>query len=534
VNLAGVMLVAGCDRIEALVASDDGAEATNDDPPAKKPTKTDPKENVEPKAKPDKPAELKPLERAKRKLPLPARGMAHLGFNLDNIDGLQAIAGALEIPEWAVATTDDVATMRDDDLGTAWHCPLDPYKACAIGIHLTTAAKVRSIRIFGAAPGKAYDQHARPAKIRMHTENGWMEADLHDGPDYGYVVFGTTVETTTLVIEFLGTHGSKKGGLAIADVEIFGHGGTARGPIELDPSRVVTALDGKPWTKGRDGHTRGASFLEILADDGTTRRLMPGTAIYGRAEDEIVLVESLTSTDCRTHTGMFFLFNKKSRVPVPVGDLGGMGGMVFRSQDGLGFVAGYVDEVEARITGLVLEGDSYKHRRSQRLAEVEGPASLDAWKIERAPSVRGGSPLNRPVDGCTLGTDDTLTTLRNAARGKAEAKPGEWLVCDVGGGAHAFMTDHGPCGKSWEITILDAANKLVGTKTAKRSGARMRVRRWSKDQMLVEVGGEDDVVEMFRVSAAGLVSMGTRSFAATPPQACRDKCDDTLRNNSIP
>jgi hypothetical protein len=271
-----------------------------------------------------------------------------------------------------------------------------------------------------------------------------------------------------------------------------------------------------------------------MGEDGTPRRLMPGTAIYGRAEDEIVLVEALASTDCKTHTGMFYLFNKKSRVPVPIGDMGGMGGMVFRSKDGLGFVAGYVDDVEARVTGIVLEGDSYKHRRSQRLAEVEGPASLDAWKIEREPSLRGGSPLNRPVEGCTLGTDDTLTVLRNAAKGKPEAKPGEWLVCDVGAGARAFVTDHGPCGKSWEITILDASDKLVGTKSAKRAGARMRVRRSAKDQLLVEIGGDDDASEMYRVSGAGLVSMGTRAFAAAAPEACRSRCDDTLVNNSIP
>lgn len=519
--------------MKELVGIGEDEEPTEEDPPPKKPIKKDPKDEAD-KPKPQKPAELKPLERAKRKLPLPARGMAHLGFNLDNLDKLHALAGALEIPEWAVATTDDVATMRDDDLGTGWKCAIDPYKPCAVGIHLTTQAEVRSIRIFGAAPGKDYGEYARPAKVRVHSEGGWMDADLLDGPGYGYIVFGKTIESTTLVIEFLGTHGKTKGGLFIADIEVFGHGGTPRDPIALDPQRVVTVLDGKPWTKGRDGHTRGASFLEVLGEDGTPRRLMPGTAIYGRAEDEIVLVEALESTDCRTHTGMFYLFNKKSRVPVPVGDLGGMGGMVFRSKDGLGFVAGYVDDVEARVTGVVLEGESYKHRRSQRLAEVEGPASLDAWKIEREPSQRGGAPLNKPTDGCTLGTDDTLTVLRNAVKGKPEAKPGEWLVCDVGGGARAFLTDHGPCGKSWEITILDGSDKLVGTKAAKRAGARVRARRLGKEQLLVEVGGDDDAIETFRVSAAGLVSLGTRALAAAPPDACRSKCDDTLLNNSIP
>lgn len=522
----------GCDRLTALIGGDKPPEV--DEKPAEiakdpkaPPTVTKPVPDTDT-------AELTPLIRARRRLSLPARGASHLGFNLDTIDGQKALAGALEIPEWSVPGTGDVRAMRDDDLESAWECQPEAHKPCAIGIHLAKAAEVRAVRFYAAAPGEAYEQHARLAKLRVHSDEGWFDADVLDGPHYAYVVFGRPVKTSTLVLEILATHGRKQGGLHVAELDVFGHGGTARDPLVIDPARIITVVDGKPWSKGHDGQLRGASFLETLNDDGTTRRIMPGTAIYGRAEDDIVLVEALSGSDCRTHQGLFFLLNRKTRVPVPVGELGGMGGQVFRSRDGLGFVAGFVDEVEARVTGVVLEGDSYKHRRSQRLAAVEGPASLDAWGIDRAPLQRGGAPLNRPVEGCALGSDDTLAMLRTAVRGKAEGKPGEWTVCDLADGARVFVSDHGPCGKSWEITILDAANKVVATKAAKRKGALLRTRRSAAKELLVEVGGSDDAVELFRATKTGLVSLGDRAFAAPAPEKCRNRCDDTLVNNSIP
>jgi hypothetical protein len=108
------------------------------------------------------------------------------------------------------------------------------------------------------------------------------------------------------------------------------------------------------------------------------------------------------------------------------------------------------------------------------------------------------------------------------------------MVCDLDGGGLAYLTDHGPCGKSWEITVLDSGRKLVASKSAKRKGARLRIRRWEHAELLVEVGGIDDTVELLRVSKTGFAPLGARSFAAAPPESCRKTCDDTLINNSIP
>ncbi len=535
----GLALCSGCDRLDALLGRDepdpvDDAMA-EDDGEAEPATTT----GAEPITPPKKSTlsdthALPPLERTRRRATFPAKGAGHLGFNLDAIDDVQAQDGAVEIPKWSVPGDGNVSTLRDDDLETGWHCEPTPYEPCAIGFQLTTPAELRAIRLYAAASGKAYETRARPAKVRVHTEQGWFAADLDDGARFAYILFGKPVETRWFAIEVLTYHGRKTGGMFVGELEVYGLGGTARGPLELDPTRMLTVVDGKPWSKGHDGQIRGPSFLEAIGADGRATRMLPGTAIYGRATDEIVLVESLAVTDCRTHSGMYYLLNRRTRTQVPIGDMGSMAGQVFRSKDGLGFVGGWVDEYDARVTGVVLEGDSYKHRRTQRLGDVTGPDFLTASGFELEPEVRGGVASNAALEGCTRGADDTLGVLRRAAGGKAEAKPGEWMVCDLGDGAQAFLTDHGPCGKGWEITVLDRAKKKVASKHAKRKGARVRVRRWSGAELLVEVGGSDDDVEVFRVGGDGVTPLGEVALATVPPSQCRNVCDDELVNNAEP
>lgn len=534
VAVLGLAVLPGCDRINALLENEAPAEGgAGDDgdatPPAKE-AKRPPKPKVDTDAAPS----IATLERSRRRADLPARGVQHLGYNLDTIDGVRAQSGAPEIPTWGVPGDGPIRTLRDDDLETGWTCPHDPYRPCAVGFHLTTRASMRAVRLYAAAPGKAYEQHRRIAEVRVHTDEGWFDAKIDDGAQYVYVVFGKPVETATVVLEVLAYHGRKTGPLFVAELEVYGRDGTPREPLAIDPERIVTEVDGKPWTKSRDGQIHGPAFLEVLQDDGSLRRLLPGTAIYGRADDEILLVESLAATDCQTHTGMFYLLNRTTRVEVPVGDLGSMGGQIFRSKDGRGFVGGFVDELDARVTGVVLEGDSYKNRRTQRLGKVTGPKFLDTWGIDRVPLPRGGAPINGAVENCKLGADDTIGALRRATGGTPEPKPGEWMVCALEGGAQAFLTDHGPCGKSWEITVLDARQKIIASKTAKRKGARLRVRRRGQTELLVELGGIDDATELVRVGKAGIVPLGPRAFAAAPPEPCRKRCDDTLVNNTIP
>jgi hypothetical protein len=529
-----LVVATGCERLEALVEQH---KKEDDDvvlEPDEKIVTDDPAPPVEkPKSTLGKPPEPVPLTRARRRGEFLVRGTTHLGFNLDQVDGLVGVAGALEIPEWSVVGTGSVELMRDDDLETAWACVPEQFRPCAIGFHLAEPGEVHAIRLFAAASGKRYDQRARPAKVRVHTDDGWFDADLDDGAQYTYVVFGKPTKTRNLSIEFLTFHGKAKGGLELAELEVYGRGGIPRAPMVLDPEQMVVALDRAKWSKSHHGQTLGATFLGTLTD-GVIKRVLPGTAIYGRASDPILLVESLASTDCRTHKGMFFLLNRNTRVMVPLGDLGSMGGQIFRFTEGNGFAGGYVDDLDARVTGVVLEDGTYQQRRTQRLAKVTGPAFLDSVGIERTPLVRGGVPSNGEVAGCIRGSDDTLAQLRAATGGKPELVPGVWMVCDLGDGTRAFLTDYGPCGKAWEISVLDGKQKVVARKQAKRKGSRLHVRRRGADQLWVEIGGADDAVELFAVSRSGLKSMPGVALSVSAPAGCRETCDAGLYNNTTP
>lgn len=481
------------------------------------------------------PGALPPLERAKKKLVFPAKGAEHLGFNLQALEGVHALAGAIEIPEWAAPGDGDTRAMRDDDFGDSWSCTPDPQRKCAVGVHLATPAQVKAVRIYGLAPGpKALSEGRRIAKVRLHTDEGWADAELPDEISFGYVLLGKPVTTRSVIVEVLETRGRDKLPIRIADLEVYGIGGTARDPIELDPARTIVRDDGPTWTKGHDGWTHGAAFLELLADDGTTRRVMPGTAIYGHAADRIQLVEMLDWTDCRTHRGTYYMLDRITRVLAPVGDLGGLGGQVYRSRNGLGFASGYVDEGFARLSGIVREGDAYKHRRTQRVSDIAGPQQLVAWEMDSEAAMHGGAAINEPLAGCALGSDDTVAALGKASGAKAIAKPGEWMVCELGGQLRAFVTDHGPCGKSWELTVLDGNDRVVSTRSGKRKGARIRLRRWSDDALLAEIGGDDDAVELVRVDAQAITPLGHVGLAALAPAACRSRCDEPLRNPAKP
>lgn len=542
-GVAGLLTLAasltGCnvvERVKAIIkgdpddtASDDAGEeraelvATIERPPA--PTPPPPPSNEPPP----------PLERAKRKLAFAARGATHLGFNLQGLKGLRALAGALEVPSWAVEGDGETGRMRDDDLRTTWICTLDPYKPCALGMHLGADAQLQGVRVFASAEGKAFDKHPRLAKVRVHTDDGWVDVELPDVRDYAYVVFGKPIATTAVTIEALAYHGPKRGDLPIAEFEIFGIGGSPREPLELDPSKMVVQLDEPTWSKSRDGWTRGASFLERVAEDGSHTRVMPATAVFGHRDDRMQLVEHLDSTDCRSHRGMYLLLDRQTRVMAPLGDLGGLGGLLFRAHDGLGYVSGYVDEESARLSGVVLEEDVLRHRRTQRLSETDGPGVLGDWGMDSEPMPRAGSPSNRPLDDCELGSDESLAAFAAATKAKPKSieKPAEWMICELGSDVRAYLSDHGPCGKAWDVVVLGPQG-VIAKKGTSRAGARLRLQRRHGAELLVEVGGADDAVEMLRVTPKAITSLGDAEFAASAPAACRKRCDDTLRNPTAP
>ncbi|HET6584219.1 MAG TPA: hypothetical protein VFG69_12240 [Nannocystaceae bacterium] len=476
---------------------------------------------------------LAPLARSEKRMAFPARGATHLGYNLAALEKLRALAGAVEIPEWsAAADAGSARALRDDDLATAWTCRATPEAACAAGIHFPEPAKVRAVRLFGAAasePG-AYAKHPRVKKVRVHTDEGWAEATLPDEPTHGYVVFGKDVTTRSLVVEIVGTHDEKAAAeLHFAELEVYGSEGVAREPWDIDPARMIVRVLGEPWVKADRRWRVGETYLALLDEHGESTLFMRGSALYGRAGDRLLLAEVLADTTCTQHRGQFFLIDQATRVIAPIGDLGGIGADVYRARDGLGFAHGEVDEQGARLAGVLFENESYERRRTQRRSPATGPETLDEWKLDANPLPRGGVAINEALEGCTLGGDDTLAVLTKAAAIEPTDKPGEWMVCKLGERAHAYVTDRGPCGSSWEIIVLTDEQRVVARQSGKRRGSRARLRRWSADALLVEIGGDDDKTELWRVDRAGIIGpIGASALAISPPQACRSRCDDRL------
>lgn len=530
VLIAAVALASACDRLPFFGDKDDPVQYADTDP-IEPVVAEPPKHSVLP-AVTD--TDLPRLERARKRLGFMARGATHIGFNLDVLDGLHALAGAVEVPEWAASSEADVRAVRDDDLDTAWTCKPEHERPCAIGIHFPTAAEVKAVRLASAGFGKAYGEHARVTQVRLHTDAGYLDAEVPDVHEFTYVVLGKQVPTRSILVEVTKTTGGRdKNGLAIGDIEVYGLGGTVREPLTIDPVRTVIESDGKPWTRVRDEWVRAPSFLVAIGKDGKRTRLMPATAIYGAVGDRLLLVESFAATSCRRHEGLFYAFDRDTRLLAPLGALGGMGGEVFRQRDGLGFVHGYADDLVAHLSGVVLEGEAFKHRRTGRLSDTEGPQSFGQWNVDATPLARGGVPSNRPPEGCRLASDDALHPLV-AIDAKADvARPGEWMICELGGSKRAFLTDHGPCGASWQITVLDDA-RVVASQGKKRKGARLRIRRIDDQRLWVELGDGSDDVELLEVGGTGISSLGELSLAALPPAACRQRCDDPFSNPTAP
>ena len=466
-------------------------------------------------------------------MPFPARGGTHLGYNLATLEKLRALAAAVEIPEWSASHSNDTRALRDDDIATAWTCRATREAACAIGLHFPEPAKVRAVRLFGAAatePG-SYAAHPRVKKVRIHTDEGWADAVLPDEPTHGYVVFGKEATTRSLVVEVIDTYGDNAddADLHLGEVEAYGSSGVAREPWDIDPARSVVRVLGERWLAADRRQRTGESYLALLDEHGASTLLMRGTALHGRAGDRMLLAEVLDDTTCEHHRGQFYLVDQHTRVIAPIGDLGGIGADVYRSREGLGFAHGSVGEHAAQLAGVLLEGESYERRRTQRRSTSTPAETMAEWKLDAEPLPRGGEAINRPLSGCKLGGDDTIAVLARATGLPAPEKPGEWMVCPLGEHASAFVTDHGPCGASWEIVVIADEQRVVAQKSGKRKGSRARLRRAAADAFLVEIGGDDDDTEVYRIDRAAIVGpIAATALAIAPPDACRKRCDDPL------
>ncbi|MCA9698374.1 MAG: hypothetical protein KC431_12670, partial [Myxococcales bacterium] len=279
---------------------------------------------------------------------------------------------------------------RDDDLDSAWQCAFaeKSERPCVIGLALPEKAKIEVLRLYTAAGPRYrdYTAHPRVAKVRVHTDAGFVEAELADGANHGYVRFDAPIETQSLAIEVLSVHAGKKDSLVhIAEIELYGTDGTPRAPMELDPALAWAAWETDTWS-GEGDYTIRQVFIDYVpsnagladAEIGPKRkRLTRATAVFGRGEDAFLLFERLHGSNCEEHEGSYLLFDRRNRMFYPLADLGGAGAQVFRHQEGRGFAVGWIGDGTFTVKGVVEEAGKLVWKRPPKQAPEDPKALLE-------------------------------------------------------------------------------------------------------------------------------------------------------------
>ena len=262
------------------------------------------------------------ITRAEASASVSAKGAKNMGFNLEKIWHLFALGATAKLPDWGAAGEGEAQLAHDDDLDSAWVCEHGQDKPCVLGLGLPEPAKVEAIRLYtGAGPRfRDYTGHPRVAKVRVHTDTGYVDVSLSDGANHSYVRFSEPVTTQSLAIEVLDVHAGKKDKLIhFAEVEVYGTEGVPRPPMALDPRMAWAGWETTVWGGPEGDHTIRQIFIyqgsaETLGEPESRKRIARATAVYGLAEDDYALFERLNGTDCDSAEGGYVLFDKRSRM----------------------------------------------------------------------------------------------------------------------------------------------------------------------------------------------------------------------------
>jgi hypothetical protein len=261
--------------------------------------------------------------------------------------------------------------------------------------------------------------------------------------------------------------------------------------------------------------------------DGRLRRLLPGSALVGRAGDRMLLVERASWSTCDDHQGAYDLLDTQTRVVVPLGDMGGFAGEVFRHTGGLGFAIGRASEYETHLQGVVLDEGAYERRSTDRLEQRKSDELLGAWGMETKPLLRDDvRPLDDPPSGCGPAEAPLLAALRARLPKRTKLAAGQWYACTMDGGSRLALTSGGACGKQWYVAVLDAEDEVVGERSGTQAGTHVRLRRLDGGSLLVELWGADDRPRLLLAEGEGLADVGeATAFSLRPPAQCRTRCD---------
>lgn len=499
------------------------------------------------------PTAVLPLVRSEKMLPLPGHGSASMGFRVDQLADVYALAGAIEVPPWSAASEGGPRSLRDDDIDTAWTCVPSGEDRCAVGMHFPAVAKTHSIRLFAAT--QDFEFYPRPKRVRVHTEDGFTDVLLADTNAPQFIEFAEPVLTRNLIIEVLEVFpgSSKEPKLHLTDLEVYGIAGVAREPLEIDPATVVVVPTISPWRKAaRATYDRTEMFLHWTDSQGELHRLIEGTALRGRKGDRLMLIERMSGQgECDAPRGTFFMLDTKTRVTAPLGDLDGVGGDTFRAADGQGIVIGYQGKLDTQLNGIFAEPGKYRRRQTPFRADLRaGEDYFEQWKLDPQKLRREPPALNETIDGCAVGDEALVAELTAAKEAAAPKKrrrkpkkrggdpegdrPAAWQICELSDGARAFITDNGPCGSSWEMTVLGSDGTIVATQSGKGERSFLRVARLGEN-ILVQVGDGTDQTSVWRANPEGLTEVAPRGmFALQPPAICRENCLEPFPNPNAP
>ncbi len=499
------LLAPGCGKIKDLLGLSD------EDPPV----------SPAPEAAPMPVADLgdgamppEPLVQATRKLRFPGKSSAHMGFNLAALSRLHALAGAVEIPEWSSPGEGSPRLTRDDDLRTAWTCEWAEDQPCTLGIHFPQPAEVVVIRLYARSSTDSKD-HARPRTLRLHTAEGWADARLPDEGGFWHVTLGEPVSTRNLSIEVTEVYKGKGDAvLHFAELEVFGQSGAPRAPLELALDHRIIGFESPVWRSKSRTHHAGQAFVELVDVDGRLRRLLPGSALLGQARDRLMLIERADWTSCDHHQGAYDLLDTQTRVLAPLGDMGGFGADVYRHQEGLGFAVGLVSEYEAKLHGVVLDGETYEHRRLNRLERRAPRELLEAWQIDpTAVSRDDARALEDPPAGCGQARLEDLDALRPQLPKRTKVVAKQWHQCSLSGEIKLLMT--------------------TGAQAGKESATHLRMRRLDGESMLVELWGDRESPRLMLANEDGLTALPMTALSLRPPRSCRKRCDAGWANPHV-
>ena len=490
------------------------------------------------------PAPEQPLTRSPKKYPFPAKGGSNMGFRVDTLAQYFALDAKVETPEWSAPHESGPLLARDDDLDTAWTCVPSGELSCALGVKLPRPTPVKGIRLFAASPG--YEGDPRPRRLRIHTEEGFLDALLPDDNSHVYAVFAKEITTQNLVLEVVEVWSGRTTKVHIAELEVYGKDGKARGPLDVDPRRSFVKIAPPVWRRGgRDTFDRQEAFIHYLDAEGVPHRLAAGTALRGKAGDRFALIERLQAVaSCDAPRGTYFLLDMKTRMVAPLGELGGVGGDAFRAKDGSGIVVGYASKLRTILDGMYAGKGKYIRKRTPVREDKRAEDYITKWGLEPNPMPRAGLPVGK-APGCKAVTAEEVAKLPRPEpkkkKRRKKPKPGDppphepWFACDLGDGARAFMTDRGPCGPSWEMHVIDAHGSPVRSALGDRDGSHLQVRDVGGGTLLVEAAGKTDAVMLMKVTATGIEVLGdSAAIALNPPQKCRSICNAGYVNPHTP